>query len=68
MRFSLGSTDVLTRVVAALSNGREKEDALLDRLMKSGVMDPVKDDPPPTAQASSEGGAMAPGQSVVRPQ
>lgn len=65
MRFSLGSSDVLTRVAAALANGRERTDYSLDKLLRSGILDPVKDDQGPT------GGASEPGEKekyVVNPQ
>ena len=42
LRFSLGSSDVLTRVAVLLSKGQEKRDPLLEKLMSSGVMDTVK--------------------------
>jgi hypothetical protein len=45
MRFSLGSSDVLTRVALLLSNGREKQDKKLDELLRSGVMETVVDKP-----------------------
>jgi len=45
MRFSLGSSDVLTRVALLLSNGREKQDKTLDNLLRSGVMETVVDKP-----------------------
>lgn len=44
MRFSLGSSDILSRVALQLARGKEKTDATLDRLLTSGIMDPVKDD------------------------
>ena len=45
MRFSLGSSDVLTRVALLLSNGREKDDPVLDNLLRSGIMETVVDKP-----------------------
>jgi len=47
LRFSLGSSDVLSRVALQLANGKEKVDSTLNRLLTSGIMDPVKDDPRP---------------------
>lgn len=44
LRFSLGSSDVLPRVVALLSDGKEHQDTELNRLMRSGVLEPVRDD------------------------
>lgn len=62
MRFSLGSSDVLTRVALLLSNGREKEDTVLDHLLRSGIMETVVDKPSP----ESAGGN--PVEHVVNPQ
>lgn len=45
LRFSLGSSDILSRVALLLSNGQEKQDKVLDTLLRSGVMDPVIDEP-----------------------
>ena len=63
MRFSLGSSDVLTRVAAALAGGKERSDRTLDTLLKSGIYDPVKDNLPPSVSPGERDG-----QDVVRPQ
>lgn len=63
MRFSLGSSDVLTRVAAALAAGKEKQDKTLGLLLKSGIYDPVKDNLPPSVSPGEREG-----QDVVRPQ
>ncbi|KAK9899283.1 DHS-like NAD/FAD-binding domain-containing protein [Cystobasidium minutum MCA 4210] len=62
MRFSLGSSDVLTRVALLLSNGKEKQDPVLDNLLRSGIMEPVIDKQRP---GNADGAA---GEHVVNPQ
>jgi NAD-dependent deacetylase sirtuin 4 len=62
LRFSLGSSDVLTRVALLLANGKERQDALLDNLLRSGVMETVIDKPSP----ETAGNAVQ--QHVVNPQ
>lgn len=53
LRFSLGSSDVLPRVVALLSDGKERQDIELNRLMGSGVLEPVRDDRKETDSADT---------------
>lgn len=65
MRFSLGSSDVLTRVALLLSNGKEKKDPVLDTLLRSGIMEPVIDYPRKSEPGEKDGSLV---QHVVNPQ